>query len=60
MEITFGEKLKINDEEVPEYLVSAIYAWYKDKHAIVCNKITAGVVNASRIIASQSHTPDKT
>ncbi|WP_100052768.1 hypothetical protein [Basfia succiniciproducens] len=32
MEIALGEKIKINDEEVPEYLLKALYENLKIKY----------------------------
>lgn len=43
MEITLGDKIKINGEEVPEYLLKALYEWYLNNRIvkqIIQGKIT--------------------
>ncbi|OOF39882.1 hypothetical protein BKK49_07085 [Rodentibacter rarus] len=35
MEITLGEKIKINGEEVPEYLLKALYEHLKLRYPVV-------------------------
>lgn len=56
MEITFGNKIKINGEEVPEYLLKALYEWYNDtfiiqRGVIAGNNLMGGVTNAKLLTA---------
>lgn len=49
MEITFGDQIKINGEEVPEYLLKALYEWYKNRTMIVGGSIATNGLNTRQI-----------
>ncbi|MCQ9121590.1 hypothetical protein MUU45_001139 [Rodentibacter pneumotropicus] len=58
MEITLGDKIKINGEEVPEYLLKALYEHLKLRYPVVptgyinCSSIKAGKIQANGLKAS--------
>lgn len=58
MEITLGEKIKINGEEVPEYLLKALYEHLKLRYPVVptgyihCEAIKADKIQAGGTKAS--------
>ncbi len=49
MEITLGDKIKINDEEVPEYLLKALYENLKEKFTPPQSMIAGGVINCTSL-----------
>ena len=50
MNITLGDTIKIDGEEVPEYLLKALYECLKNKYAFLANNsICSDVVQAERL-----------
>ncbi|MDO9950982.1 hypothetical protein Q7404_11180 [Glaesserella parasuis] len=61
MEITLGDKIKINGEEVPEYLLKAlrdnINVLYP-QNPVECNgKIMTSILEVNKFNVSQNHIP---
>lgn len=50
MNITLGDTIKIDGEEVPEYLLKALYECLKNKYAFLANNsICSDVIQAERL-----------
>lgn len=56
MEITFGDQIKINGEEVPEYLLTALYEWYQSRRVIVAQNIQCNSTMMPKIRGGQIET----
>lgn len=56
METTFGDQIKINGEEVPEYLLKALYEWYQRHRVIVATSIHCSGLAASKISGGRIET----
>ncbi|MCR1838588.1 MULTISPECIES: hypothetical protein [Rodentibacter] len=49
MEITLGDKIKINGEEVPEYLLKALHEHLKLRYPVIqTNYINCALIKTSR------------
>ena len=53
MKITLGDKIKINGEEVPEYLLNALYENLKQKFEV--SHIARSIVTSERIASNASY-----